>query len=140
MVSKIREARRRLDAARADAESEIKRVRDLAQTEIIEAESHLLEAYFERIRDAYNSGSGEGKTNIIEELGRVSIFDRGIARQTRRTAGLSLVQVAEIVGCSDSYLQGFEGGQRRLSPSTKGRVPMSYLQFLREHGYDPFGL
>lgn len=104
------------------------------------AEDGLLEAHFKRIRGAYTPGSKEGKADILDELERISLFDRGIAKRVRLSANLTARKAAEIIGCHEAYLNKYENGRRRMRSPPKGKTTIKYLRFLKERGYNPFGL
>lgn len=140
MTIDIEKAKAKLEEVVKSVEPELERVREVAQIKIARAEYDLLEAYFERIRGAYHSGRKEGKIDILNELERVSLFDRGIAKQIRLDAGLTVKKAAEIIGCHEAYLSRYENGQRKVGFPTKGKTVIKYLRFLKEHGYNPFEL
>ena len=130
MTKEIKKARARLEEIRKKAEEEVVQ----AEVEL------LLGPYFDRIKNAYISGSKEGKEDIMGEVERVSIFDRGIAKRVRLDTRLTGKEVAHIIGSHKSYSSRYETGTLRVNFPPKGEHEIKYLEFLKERGYNPFDL
>ena len=77
----------------------------------------------------------------IKEL---SPFDRNAARQVRIESGLTMAGLARLVGYSgkkpEKSIQGIENGYIIPSPNPQGENSRAYLLWLKEQGYNPFGL
>jgi len=127
-------------------ENEIK----LAEANLNEAEIRLVRAYFTDIEQKYIQLNPIQRRGVLTRLETIAkgmitlplkeenLFDYKTARETRQEAGLKLRNLAKQIGVNPGTLSRIENGKADINTSsTYGRV---YLEFLKQNGYNPFGL
>ena len=127
---------------------------DEARAMFSEGAIRLLDAYYTRIRELYQSSSGESQrwvigrleslVNRLEEKNNTKSnpFDTKIARRIREEAGISQAELAIQTQTSLKSISRYEGsefGPARFShkPSEKA---FAYLNWLKDKGYNPYNL
>ncbi len=121
-----------------------------AEENLDAAEIRLVRAYFTDIEQKYtqlNTLQRRGVLTRLETLAKgmitlpvkeSSLFDYKTAKETRQEAGLKLRSLAKQIGVNPGTLSRIENGRADVNmESTYGK---SYLEFLKQNGYNPFGL
>lgn len=114
-----------------------------ARAGIEKAEEHLLDVYFNKIKEDYKTLGGYRKqkllekvkslaedSNVIVGLDIFASFDMHKAKIVRKKQGLNQVQLADRIGISRSSIQNYEVGRFPDLGSVK-----RYTEWLMEHGY-----
>jgi len=131
-----------------------------ARAELGTAQINLLEAYLSKIREGYQTLKKREGQSVLDGLDDLvksmegqrstekfprmnSAFDREKAIKIRKEAGFSLKELAkELEFPLHRYvqLQGYENGRNKPGNPPKGMVSKPYIEWLKQHGYNPFGL
>jgi DNA-binding transcriptional regulator YiaG len=75
------------------------------------------------------------KTN---EKSSLNPFDKSKAKDIRKKGYLTQVEITERLGLSQSLISRYENGS--LLPNPYKLQSRKYLEFLKEQGYNPFGI
>ena len=111
--------------------------------------------YFQWLKDnGYDPFNFQGITDTSSEiqvfpsleydgLSKITKFDRRKARKIRRGQGLSQKNLVELLGFgnySPSTLSFLETGTTKVTFPPKTALVANYLFWLKDHGYNPFGI
>jgi hypothetical protein len=109
-------------------------------------ELNLLEAHFEKIREAYTNFKGRKRRFVIGRLEKISEevkevanveFEGEIAKKIRIKEGFTLLGLAKICGLKSA--QSIFNYEHDFSyPSLQRATSRKYLEWLKQQGYNPF--
>ena len=116
-----------------------------AKAELEMARESLLESYFTQIRINYKTSDERSKNLIIKGLERLLVvkghgFNGEKARKVRLGSNLTLKAMGNMICVNPIFINLLELGRAYPGNPTKGELTIKYLHWLKEHGYNPFGL
>jgi len=127
-----------------------------AKQQLEQAQLGVIGAYLDRISQSYKSLPDTKKGQVVEGLERmvaiieddsptkpkINPFDNSEAKIVRVRSKLTQLQLAKRLGISQSGISRFEAGLVMPDPyrQSKQGSNIKYLEFLKQHGYNPFGI